>query len=138
MQVSASPFPSPGSLRSRAFSPLPSRLRLPFTHLPAPLCARLSWGHGAGRTLNLITGEPMRDMTIKEFRERLAGYPGDTLCCGTIWFSEDFLALNENLTPDEIGAAMEVAEDFHDASSGFNWAHLLWAISEVTGEEEMP
>lgn len=80
----------------------------------------------------------MRGMTIKEFRERLACYPEDALCCGTVWFSEDFLALNENLTPDQIGAAMEVVEDLHDANSGFNWAHLIWAISEVTGGEEMP
>jgi len=80
----------------------------------------------------------MREMTIKEFRERLAGYPEDTLCCGTVWFSEDFLALNGKLTAEEIAAAMEAAEDHHDASSGFNWAHLLWAISEVTGGEEMP
>lgn len=73
-------------------------------------------------------------MTVKAFKERLAGYADDALCCGTFWLADDFLALDETLDEDAIDAAMERAQDAHDANEGFNWQHLAWAIDEVKGE----
>ncbi len=83
----------------------------------------------AGR---VIVPERMeKHMTVKTFRERLAGYPDDALCCGTFWLAEDFLALDS--TPDEetIDAAMELAQESHDANIGFNWAFLQATIGEL-------
>lgn len=77
-----------------------------------------------------------RRMTIQAFRERLAGYADETLCCGTFWLAEDFLALDETLDDDTIDAAMERAQDSHDANEGFNWQHLAQAIDEVKREGE--
>jgi hypothetical protein len=73
----------------------------------------------------------MRAMTVREFRARLAAVGDDELCCGTFWLAEDFLGINPDMTPDEIAAAMEYAEDHHDANEGFNWWHLEMAIDTV-------
>jgi hypothetical protein len=70
-------------------------------------------------------------MTIKAFKARLACYPDDALCCGTFWLAEDFLALDDRLDEETIDAAMEYAQDGHDADTGFNWSHLQAAIDEV-------
>lgn len=63
--------------------------------------------------------------------QRLSIYPDDALCCGTFWLADDFLALDNTLDDDSIEAAMERAEDNHDAEIGFNWWHLQKAIEEV-------
>ncbi|WP_370612234.1 hypothetical protein [Klebsiella aerogenes] len=52
-----------------------------------------------------------KHMTVKTFRERLAGYPDDALCCGTFWLAEDFLALDSTLDEETIDAAMELAQE---------------------------
>ena len=68
-------------------------------------------------------------------RARLAAVGDDELCCGTFWLAEDFLGINPAMTPDEIAAAMEYAEDHHDANEGFNWWHLEMAIDAVLLEK---
>ncbi|PIF06863.1 hypothetical protein BX596_5163 [Enterobacteriaceae bacterium JKS000233] len=78
----------------------------------------------------------MRSMTVREFRMRLAAVGDDELCCGTFWLAEDFLAIKPSLTPQEIAAAMEYAEDHHDANEGFNWWHLEQAIEAAMLQEE--
>jgi hypothetical protein len=65
------------------------------------------------------------------FRARLAQYLEDELCCGTFWLADDFLSLDDSLTEGDIEAAMERAQDSHDANDGFNWSHLQAAIDEV-------
>lgn len=70
-------------------------------------------------------------MTVNAFIARLAQYPEDALCCGTFWLADDFLSLDSTLTEDDIDAAMERAQDSHDANDGFNWSHLQAAIDEV-------
>ncbi|EIW9272789.1 TPA: hypothetical protein R4Y95_005076 [Klebsiella variicola subsp. variicola] len=70
-------------------------------------------------------------MTVKAFSARLAQYPEDELCCGTFWLADDFLSLDDSLTEGDIEAAMERAQDSHDANDGFNWCHLQAAIDEV-------
>ena len=77
----------------------------------------------------------MGGMTIKAFRARLARFPDDSLCCGTFWLADDFLFLDDSLTHEEIEAAMEVAEDEHDAKTGFNWEHLESAIRTIKPAE---
>ncbi|OCV72364.1 hypothetical protein A9P93_18770 [Klebsiella pneumoniae] len=71
-------------------------------------------------------------MTVKAFIDRLSQYPDDALCCGTFWLADDFLSLDGSLTEGDIDAAMERAQDSHDANDGFNWSHLQAAIDEVT------
>lgn len=73
----------------------------------------------------------MREMTVREFRARLDAIGDDELCCGTFWLADDFLSVDPALTREEIAAAMDIAEDRHDASEGFNWWHLERAISEM-------
>lgn len=70
-------------------------------------------------------------MTVKAFIARLALYPEDALCCGTFWLADDFLSLDDSLTEDDIDAAMEQAQDSHDANIGFNWNTLQSAIDKV-------
>ncbi|WP_227627343.1 hypothetical protein [Klebsiella michiganensis] len=70
-------------------------------------------------------------MTVKAFIARLAQYPEDVLCCGTFWLADDFLLLDDTLTEDDIDAAMALAQDSHDANTGFNWDTLQSAIDEV-------
>jgi hypothetical protein len=76
----------------------------------------------------------MRKMTIHAFKQRLSIYPDDALCCGTFWLADDFLALDNTLDDDSIEAAMEQAEDTHDADVGFNWRHLQASIDLTKGE----
>lgn len=73
----------------------------------------------------------MREMTVAEFKARLDAIGDDELCCGTFWLADDFLSIDPALTREEIASAMEIAEDNQDASEGFNWGHLEWAISEM-------
>lgn len=69
--------------------------------------------------------------TVAAFIARLSQYPADGLCCGTFWLQDDFLTLDAELTEEQVGQAMEVAEDSHDADIGFNWEHLRYAINAV-------
>lgn len=72
-----------------------------------------------------------RRMTVRAFKERLSQFPDEALCCGTFWLEEDFLSLDDTLDADTIEAAMECAQDCHDANSGFNWDYLREMIEEV-------
>lgn len=49
----------------------------------------------------------------------------------TFWLADDFLALDASLDDDAIDAAMERAEDCHDANIGFNWEYLQSVIEAV-------
>lgn len=73
----------------------------------------------------------MKEMTVREFKLRLDAIGDDELCCGTFWLADDFLSIDPTLTQDEVASAMEIAQDSHDASEGFNWRHIEWAIGEM-------
>lgn len=66
-------------------------------------------------------------VTVEAFMSRLSAYPADALCWGTFWLEEDFLEVDETLTPEEIHRAMEIATDHHDANIGYNWDSLRYA-----------
>ncbi|MGE0968579.1 hypothetical protein ACQFN5_00210 (plasmid) [Klebsiella sp. WOUb02] len=87
---------------------------------------------GAGRPTVMMT----KRMTVKAFKERLAGYADDTLCCGTFWLAGDFLALDETLDEDTLDAAMERAQDAHDANEGFSRQHPARVTDEVKQEDK--
>ncbi len=70
-------------------------------------------------------------MTIAGLIARLQEYPQDALCLGTFWLADDFLALDATLTREEIEAAMDIADDQHDADAGFNWFTLGMAIERM-------
>lgn len=72
-----------------------------------------------------------RSMTVAAFKSRLSRYPDDALCCGTFWLADDFLSLDDTLDEYTIEAAMERAQDSHDANVGLNWDSLQCAIDEV-------
>lgn len=78
----------------------------------------------------------MREMTVGEFKARLDAIGDDELCCGTFWLAEDFLGINPAMAPQDIVAAMEYAEDHHDANEGFNWRHLEQSIEAVMQEDD--
>lgn len=71
------------------------------------------------------------ECTVAAFIDRLSGYPADALCCDTFWLREDFLAIDGSLTDEQIGLAMEVAQDCHDANTGYNWEYLRFAIESI-------
>ncbi|WP_300002444.1 hypothetical protein [uncultured Cedecea sp.] len=58
------------------------------------------------------------------------------MCCGTFWLADDFLALDDSLDEDTIDAAMEQAEECHDANVGFNWEFLHHVIEAVKEKEQ--
>lgn len=70
-------------------------------------------------------------MTIAGLIARLQAYPQDALCLATFWLADDFLALDATLTPEEIEAAMDIADDQHDADVSFNWFTLGMAIERM-------
>ena len=70
-------------------------------------------------------------MTIGGLIARLQEYPQEALCLGTFWLADDFLAIDATLTPEEIEAAMDIADDQHDAEVGFNWDTLGMAIERM-------
>lgn len=72
--------------------------------------------------------------TIGDLATYLLQYPVDTLCLSSLWFAEDFLSLDDTLTPHEIGQAMDAAEDRHDANFGLNWESLQAAIDYIKSE----
>lgn len=74
-----------------------------------------------------VNGYSHREVTVEAFMSRLSAYPADTQCCGTFWLDEDFLAVDETLTPEEIRRAMEIATEHHDANIGYNWDSLRYA-----------
>ena len=78
----------------------------------------------------------MRNLTIGGFIERLQGYDLDAPCCGTFWLAEDFLSLDDSLTPEEIAAAMYLADDRHDAGIGYNWDFLQFIVDDIISERE--
>lgn len=51
--------------------------------------------------------------------------------CHRVFFTHVFLTLDAQLKEEQVGLAMEVAEDSHDADIGFNQEHLLCAIDAV-------
>lgn len=63
-------------------------------------------------------------VTAGELVSHLLRYPASLPCLSSLWFEEDFLSLDETLTPEEIAFAMEIAEDRHDANIGLNWDSL--------------
>jgi len=71
------------------------------------------------------------ECTVVAFIDRLSGYPADALCCGTFWLREDFLTLDASLTDEQISLAMDVAQDSHDANTGYNWEYLRFAIESI-------
>ncbi|QEM94269.1 hypothetical protein FEI17_26905 (plasmid) [Kosakonia radicincitans] len=71
--------------------------------------------------------------TVAALTDRLSRYPADTLCCGTFWLREDFLALDASLTDEQIALAMNVAQKNHDANTGYNREYLRGAIEYVKG-----
>lgn len=97
---------------------------------PVPDSDEWNWNDVADSVFPAGTPQPC-NMTVAAFKQRLSEYPDDTLCCGTFWLAEDFLALDDSLEDSEIDAAMELAQHNHDANDGFTWSHLQWAISEV-------
>jgi hypothetical protein len=76
-------------------------------------------------------GEYQNKMTVQALMARLSAYPADAACCGIFWMNDDFLELDEHLTTDEIDLAMEIAENTHDASVGFNWDHIRSSIEQA-------
>lgn len=70
-------------------------------------------------------------MTIGGLIARLQEYPQEALCLGTFWLAGDFLAIDATLTREEIEAAMDIADDQHDAEIGFNWFTLEMAIERM-------
>lgn len=72
-----------------------------------------------------------REMTVRALKERLSRYPDEAQCCGTFWLADDFLQLEPSLDEKEIDTAMDLASRCHDASVGFNWDFLQWAIDEI-------
>lgn len=54
-------------------------LRLPGTHLPAPLCARLSWGHGAGRSRHSMWSHAMSRFIQGDCEQVMSGFPSNAV-----------------------------------------------------------
>ncbi|MBJ9201320.1 hypothetical protein GHU08_23515 [Citrobacter freundii] len=99
-------------------------------HEPVPGDDDWCWNDIADRVLtSLPAGRD--DVTVAGLIARLKQYPPDALCLGTFWLADDFLAVDDSLSEEEIAEAMRICDHSHDANYGFNWSHLQWAIDEV-------
>lgn|GEM_PF-479697 len=95
---------------------------------PCPPSEEWSWNDVAAEIFTpVVNGYNHWGVTVEAFMSRLSAYPADALCCGTFWLEEDFLEVDETLTPEEIHRAMEIATDHHDANIGYNWDSLRYA-----------
>ncbi len=74
---------------------------------------------------------PSCDTTTGGLIKRLLEYPENTPCVGSYWLEEDFLVLNEELTPEDIQLAMQIAEKRHDCNIGYNWDFIQYCIDCV-------
>lgn len=90
------------------------------------------WNDIADRVLPSLSAS-CEGVTVAALIARLQQYPPDALCMGTFWLADDFLSLNDSLTEGEIAETMRVCYRSHDASIGFNWETLQFAIDHVKG-----
>lgn len=111
------------------------------SRLPSVQAGAIFWPHPLGNDQNWadIGAAAIRYVFLRskgttgDLACHLFQYPADTLCLASLWFAEDFLSLDDSLTPDEIGQAMDAADDRHDASYGLNWDALQAAIDYIKG-----
>ena len=109
-------------------------LRLAVSPLRLRLFTGLVCRHGAGNPVwPHYTGDKHAQIPNDHCRpyRAVAEIPEDALCLGTFWLAEDFLSLDPSLTDEDIEAAMEIADDQHDAEVGFNWYTLEMAIERM-------
>ena len=78
----------------------------------------------------------MNKMTVSRLIRQLQGYPADALCCGTFWVADDFLDIDESLTPAEIARAMKIADEWHDEEIGYNWPFLRDCVAESLAQRQ--
>ncbi|EFH3930445.1 hypothetical protein F9441_20855 [Escherichia coli] len=101
-------------------------------HEPVPVDDDWCWNDIADRVLPSLPA-CRDDVTVAALTARLQQYPQDALCMGTFWLADDFLALDDSLSEEEIAEAMRICDHSHDAGIGFNWDTLMFAIDRVKG-----
>lgn len=68
----------------------------------------------------------------------LKGKNGDYLVVRDDWDEDDFLSvadnMDEELTPEQLKRAMQIAADGHDCNDGLNWEFIEACIEQALGE----
>jgi len=79
-----------------------------------------------------------RELTIAGLMADLARFAPDTPCVAHLWVADDFEDIDSGLTPVEVTAAIELADETFDADLSLSWAFMRECAEQIRarrGEE---
>ncbi|WP_324022238.1 MULTISPECIES: hypothetical protein [unclassified Pantoea] len=77
-----------------------------------------------------------RELTIAGLMADLARFAPDTPCVAHLWVADDFEDIDSDLTPDEITAAIELADGTFDADLSLSWAFMRECAEHIRARRE--
>ena len=72
-----------------------------------------------------------RELTIAGLMADLARFAPDTPCVAHLWVADDFEDIDSDLTPDEVTAAIELADETFDADLSLSWAFMRECAEQI-------
>lgn len=75
-------------------------------------------------------------MTIAALTEQLLRFGPDTACVAHVWVADDFEDVAPELTPDEVLAALALADATLDADVSLSWYFLRDCADIILAERE--
>lgn len=77
-----------------------------------------------------------RELTIAGLMADVARFAPDTPCVAHLWVADDFEDIDSDLTPDEVAAAIELADETFDADLSLSWAFMRECAEKVRARRE--
>lgn len=77
-----------------------------------------------------------RELTLAGLMASLSGLAPDTPCVAHIWMADDFEDIDPELTPDEVTAAIELADRALDADISLSWEFMRDCAETVKARRE--
>lgn len=77
-----------------------------------------------------------RELTLAGLMASLSGFAPDTPCVAHIWMADDFEDIDPELTPDEVTAAIELADRTLDADVSLSWDFMRDCAESVKTRRE--
>lgn len=77
-----------------------------------------------------------RELTIAGLMADLARFAPDTPCVAHLWVADDFEDIDSDLTPDEVAAAIELADEAFDADLSLGWAFMRECAEQIRARRE--
>lgn len=77
-----------------------------------------------------------RELTIAGLMADLARFAPDTPCVAHLWVADDFEDIDSELTPDEVTAVIELADETLDADLSLSWGFLRECAEIIRARRE--